>query len=303
MSDVRVGRGNDTLFAQAVTDAFESAVYPTSGASGDGGGVIGPTEPPVTPPTSPPGQVVQPKVLLDEWRADAAGTVDLDYTLGFPVVTAWRGAINGYELKPPSLAQAFAWIPISNVPSGRPALASDGVDDWMETVALGAKLNNLSGLSASLRLNVMPLVSPNKIARILWVESGVADVPRFGYARTNIGGVDFYADGVTRDTDPVTAMTGGVYEYEGWATHTMRRDYLNGTERVDYNAGVKVSAGGIQTINYGGSSQALRLRLGAQSGGQNAGAFQIYGFRLYTYAITDDDVQTDSDYYYGLNNA
>lgn len=289
MTNVRDGRGNDTLFSQQITTAFNEAVYPPTPVgppSGGGGG-------------APPGQVVQPKLLLAEWRADSPGTVDIDNSLGVPVVTAWRDTINGYTLTPPSLAQAPLWVTPTNTPQERPGLSFDGIDDWLETLELGAKLNNLSGLSMTMRLNVMS-IPPNTIGRIAWAEAGAAGVPRFGYGRASLGGGDFYADGVTRDTDAVTALTGNVYEYEGWATHTVRRDYLLGTARVDYNGGLKTQGGGIQTINYGDSSLSLRFRLGAQNQGQNPGAFYIYGCKLYTYAITDDEMLADAAYYGGL---
>lgn len=291
MTNVRDGRGNDTLFNQTVTDAFNSAIYPPTPVgppSGGGGGG-----------TSPPGQVVQPKVLLAEWRADSPGTVDIDNSLGVPVVTAWRDAINGYELKSPSIAQSPLWVTPTNTPQERPGLSFDGIDDWLETLVLGGKLNNLSGLTMTMRLNVMS-VDVNTLGRIAWIESGAAGVPRFGYGRTGIGSYDFYVDGVTRDTDPNSPISGGVYEYEGWATHTVRRDYVNGTARVDYNGGVKLQGNGIPTVNYGDSTAAIRFRLGAQNQGQNPGAFYIYGCRLYTYAITDNEMAADAAYYGGL---
>jgi len=278
MTNVRDGRGNDTLFSQQITSAFNDAIYP-----------VGAT----------PGQVVQPGVLLAEWRADSPGTVDLDTSLGIPVVTAWRDTLNVYQLNAPTIAQAPFWVTPSNTPQERPGISFDGIDDWLETLALSDKLKNLSGLTMTMRLNVMSL-PPNAIGRIAWVESGVAGVPRFGYGRSSVGDGDFYADGVTKDTDSVTTLTGNVYEYEGWATHTLRRDYLNGTARIDYNGGLKTQGGGIETINYGDSSDSIRFRLGAQNQGQNPGAFYIYGFKLYSYAITDDEMLADAAYYGGL---
>lgn len=286
MAGIRDGRGNDTLFPQAVTAAFDAAVYPIAPAPGPSPG----------PGPTPPGQIVQPKVLLAEWRLDSPGTVDLDNSLGVPVITAWRDVINGYELVAPSLAQAPYFVTPTNQPNELPGASFDGIDDMMDCLTMASKLNNLTGCSISARLNVMRPPT-NTIYRVAWLESGAAGVPRFGYARSGIGDSDFYLDACTRDTDPVNALTGNVYEYDGWATHTARRDYLNGTAKIDWNGGVKTEAGGIVTANYGDSSLPIRFRLGAQNQGQNAGAFYIYGLRLYTYYISEDEMLADAQYY------
>jgi len=289
--NLRQGRGNDTLFPQTYTSAFVNAVYPTA--------ITTPPPDPGGGGTTPPGQIVQPKVLLEEWRADAVGTVDIDYSLGLGVVTEWRGALNGNKLIAPSLAQAPFWLATTTTPSARPAVAFDGVDDWLECLTLGTKLNNLSGASITLRAYIMP-VAVNAIAQVAWIESAVASVPRLAYGRTGIGATGFYGQGVTRDADTVTTLADGVYDYEGWATHTARRDYLNGTFKLDYNGIIKASGSGIQTINYGDSSLPARLRLGAQNQGTNPAAFHLYGVRLYSYALDDNQMLADAAYYGGL---
>jgi hypothetical protein len=141
----------------------------------------------------------------------------------------------------------------------------------------------------------------NMIGRVLWIESGAAGVARFGYAISDIGGSNFYMDANTLDSDPVNALTGNVYPYFGWATHTGRRDYLGGTARIDFNGGIKTEGGGILTTNYGDSTIPLRFRVGAQDLGQNPGAFYMYGFKLYTYYISDDEMLSDAAYYEALD--
>lgn len=286
---VRDGRGNDTLFPQAVTDAFKRAVYPPRPT--DGGGA--------TPTPTTPGQVVQPKVLVAEWRLDSPGTVDINTSLGIPVITAWRDTLGVYTLAAPSLTQAPFFLATTDQVNALPAASFDGIDDYLECLTLGPKFNNLTGVSVSLWARVFD-PGTNNISRIVWLESGVAGVPRFAYSRTGIGSFDFQVEGATRDTDTVAPAINGVYPGDAWAAHVARRDYLLGTARVDY-AGAQIdSATGIQTMNYGDSSTPLQFRIGAQDRGQYPAGMHLYGFRVYSYAITDDTALTDAQYYEGL---
>jgi hypothetical protein len=277
------GSGNDTLFDAVVSDRFISAYFPSGGSS-------------------PPGQAVQPKVLLAHWEADAPGTIDTDNTLGIPVVTAWRDKINGYTLKANTITQAPFWVIQSNMASKRPVLSFDGLDDYLESLELSSLLNNLSGVSVSLLVsNSKPVV--NTVERMVWIESGLATIPRFGYARSGIGSDEFYSDGVTKDSDAYIPITGSVYPYDGYATHTVRRDYLSGTERVDFNGGLKAFGSSIVSQNYSDSTPSIRLRIGMEDGGRNPSQMALYGIKLYTYAISDDDMTADAAYFGGLINA
>jgi len=279
MPNIRDGRGNDTLFSQTVTDAFNNAVFGYS-SSGNAG------------------QVVQSKVLLAQWEADAPGAIEVDTSLGFSVVTAWRDILNGIVLTPPSLAQAPRWITSSDMTSTRPVLSFDGIDDWIGTTALSTFLNNLQGVSMSLALKVTA-PALNTIGRVAWIESGTVGVPRLGYARSNIGGNEFYTDGVTFDTDPVSPITGAAYPDSDWAAHIVRRDFLNGNADVEYNGTEIISATGIPTENFGDSSPSLKFQLGAQDDGQNPGQFTVYGVKIYTYYMSSDEVTSDTSYYGG----
>lgn len=277
-------QGHDSIFPAFLSDAFKAALTKVGGS------------------VSPIGQGVQNKNLVAHWEVDSPGTLDLDYSLGVPVATAWRDKLFGVTLTAPTLTQAPMFITHGGMVSERPALSFDGLDDFMENLSLDSTFNNLSGLTASLLVSNSPS-NPNTIERMLWIESGAAGVPRFGYARSGIAPDQFYMDGVTRDNDPYVPVTGSVYPYDGWATHTMRRDYVMGTARLDFNGGPKATGTGIQTMNYGDSSSSLRLRLGAENLGNNPGQFYIYGLKLYTYAIDDDAMLADAAYFGGRLNA
>lgn len=239
--------------------------------------------------------------LLAHWEADASGTVTLDNSLGYPVVTKWRDKLTGVELRSPSLAGSPNWVAISDMVSARPAIAFDGVDDWLETLAINEAFLSLPGITVSLLLYTFP-ADTDTLDRIVWIEAGEPGHCRFGYGRSAFSADEFYADGMARDLDPYVFVTGSQYPYDGWATHTVRRDYYQGVERVDFNGGLVASSANIPTLGLTEETPSLRFRIGAENLGANPGNFYVYGIKVYQSYISDAEMAADASYFGGKIN-
>jgi len=240
--------------------------------------------------------------LLAHWEADAAGTVTLDSTLGYPVVTKWRDKLTGLELRSPSLAGSPNWINISDMASARPAIAFDGIDDWLETTGLASEFLSIPGVSVSLLAYTFPS-DTDTLDRIIWIEGGQAGHCRFGYGRSAFSSDEFYVDGMARDLDPYVFTTGSEYPYEGWGTHVVRRDYVQGVGRADFNGGLVVAGSNIPTLGLTEETPSIRFRVGGENLGKNPGCFYIYGIKVYQSYISDDAMTADSTYFGGRINA
>lgn len=254
--------------------------------------------------TPPPTTDVQPKVLLAHFEADAAGSVTLNTSLGVPVVTTWRDKLNGYELTAPSVSQSPMWVSASTMASQRPALLFDGVDTWLDAaLPLRQKLTNLSGLS----ITMVVAVSPPDVGgteRLFYVSADSAGTTRFGYANSAIDANRFYHDGATLDTDPYAYATGGSPPtYEGWAVHTVLRDYLNAKATTTWNGEAKINAVTIGTPIYSGATTPSLVRLGAGYNGQSPAIMHLYALKVYTYALSNTEVGADNTYGLGRVNS
>jgi hypothetical protein len=184
----------------------------------------------------------------------------------------------------------------------RPVLAFDGVDNWLDAaLALRQKLVSLEGLSITM---VVAASNPGtgNLQRLFYVDSGEVGKPRFGYAMSGLGADRFYHDGVTVDTDPYPYVTGGTPTYDGWAVHTLRRNYLTGKVNHAWNAEPKIMNADLSTPIYSGNSVPGICRVGAGYQGGNAAVMHLYALKIYTYSITDAEMGADNTYGNGRVN-
>jgi len=286
----------DNLFTTRYTDAFY-AMLQTAGVAPPppgGGGIIPPPPPPPPPPTAD----VQPKVLLAHWEADQAGSVVIDSTIGIPVVKSWVDKLNGYVLASPSLSQSPIWIPQSTMVSQRPCLGFDGIDQFLDfSAALKAKMVNLEGLTITFVMSAAK-ASINTLQRIAFIQAGSTGGPRFGYSANGFSSDRFYHDGVSSDTDSYGYVTGGAVTYDGWSVHTCSRNYLLALAKTFWQGVPGISAT-LGSPIYSGGVVPGTARIGAGLLGAEPALLFVHAIKIYTYAITDAEV--DADNVYGNN--
>jgi Concanavalin A-like lectin/glucanases superfamily len=238
----------------------------------------------------------QPLVLIAHWEADAAGTVTLDNTLGVPVVTEWRDKLYGRKLTAPTLTQSPAWLPTTSMPSNRPGIGFDGIDDWLDgEQALKDLMANTTGLSASITM-AAALPATGAFNRVLTISHGASvDGLRLGYSLSGLNpSGQFYIDGNSLDTDPYVYVGQGTIPYEGWAVHTVIRDFVGQTANATFNDELKATASSIGSIGPTSNTSSQVVRVGA--GGQGGQGFvgHIYSIKLYTKALNGTEVSADN---------
>jgi len=258
-----------------------------------------------TPPGAPPVIIVppgaSPMVLLAHWEADAPGTVDVDSSGVQPYVTEWRDKINGYKIRQTAGALQPHWIPASTMVSARPAIGFAASPEYLlGDATLLSKLKSLSGMSITLLAAVDTPVA-GTLYRNVYLDTGAT--PRFAYSTPNFTTDRFYGEGATAETDPYVFATGGVQSYVGWATHTMRRDYLNGKLDIFWNGQGKVIASDFGIKAVGSATTPTAFYVGSGVAGESASIMHLHAIKLYTKYITDSEMNADAAYFGGRINA